>query len=93
MVSSAYVENDDTLKNVLLNKLNCRMTYRMSSYNDEGQLMIPDLILYINPLYITNFELLVVEVKKHGNFSNGSFENDMIKLGKKRKLALDKMVA
>lgn len=69
------------------------MTYRMISYNNDGQLIIPDLVLYITPLSNINFELFVVEVKKHGNFSNGSFENDMIKLGKDMKLALDKMVA
>ncbi|KAI8093959.1 hypothetical protein BDF21DRAFT_331253 [Thamnidium elegans] len=69
------------------------MTYRMSAYNNDGQLIIPDLALYITPLSIINFELFIVEVRKHGNFSNGSFENDMIKIGKEMKLALDKMVA
>ncbi|KAG1041172.1 hypothetical protein G6F43_012143 [Rhizopus delemar] len=69
------------------------MTYRMASYNNDGQLIIPDLVLYITLLSNINFELFVVEVKKHGNFSNGSLENDMIKLGKEMKLPLDKMVA
>lgn len=69
------------------------MTYRISSYDNDGQLIIPDLILYITLLSAINFELFVVKIKKHGNFSNGSFENDMIKLGKEMKLVLDKMVA
>jgi hypothetical protein len=64
----------------------------MCSYDNNGQMMIPDLVIYIIPLSSINFELFVLEVKKHGNFSNGTFENDMVKLGKEMKLALDKMI-
>ncbi|GAA5800827.1 hypothetical protein HPULCUR_006266 [Helicostylum pulchrum] len=68
------------------------MSYRMSSGTNDGQMMIPDLALYIDPLSVINFELFIVEVKKHGNFSNGTLENDMIKLGKEMKLAVDKLI-
>ncbi|ORE04981.1 hypothetical protein BCV72DRAFT_179381, partial [Rhizopus microsporus var. microsporus] len=51
----------------------------------------PTFVLYVDPLSTINFELLVTEVKKHGNCSNGSFEKDIIELGKEIKLAIDKL--
>lgn len=40
------------------------MTYRMSSYHNDGQLMITDLILYITLSSAINFELFAVKIKK-----------------------------
>ncbi|KAI9004915.1 hypothetical protein CLU79DRAFT_782039 [Phycomyces nitens] len=67
------------------------MTYRLVSYIKDRGLMIPDLVLYLNPLSTINFELLMIEVKKHGNFGNGNLEKDLVKLGKEMQLALDKL--
>lgn len=53
------------------------MTYRMLSSQDDCQLMIPDLAVYVNTVPNINSELLtIIAVKKQGNCSNGSLEND-----------------
>jgi hypothetical protein len=41
---------------------------------------------------VTNYELFFVEVKRLGKFANGTFESDLIKLGKEMQVALDKLV-
>lgn len=68
------------------------MTYRMCPPSTHGQIMIPDLVIFIDPLSVTNFELLLIEVKKHGNYSNGNLEKDLVKLGKEMQLALNKLI-
>lgn len=54
--------------------------------------MIPDLAIFINPSSVTNFELLLIEVKKHRNYSNGNLEKVLVKLGKEMQLALNKLL-
>jgi hypothetical protein len=68
------------------------MTYRLTPYDNDSQLMIPDLALYVDAVSTINFDLLVLEVKKQGNYSNGYLEKDLIKLGKEMKVALDKLI-
>lgn len=57
-----------------------------------GQIMIPDLASFIDPLSVVNFELLLIEVKKHGNYSNGNLEKDLVKSGKEMQLSLNKLI-
>lgn len=64
----------------------------MLSYTNDSQLMIPDLVVYVDPLSTINFELFIIELKKHGNCSNGNFEKDLVKLGKEMQLAIDKLI-
>ncbi|CAO3704078.1 unnamed protein product [Rhizopus stolonifer] len=40
------------------------ITYRMLSYTNDGQLMIPDLVVYVDPLSTINFELFIIELGK-----------------------------
>ncbi|CAO0796397.1 unnamed protein product [Mucor circinelloides] len=68
------------------------MTYRMLSSQDDYQLMIPDLAVYVDTVPNINFELLNIEVKKQGNCSNRSLEKDLVKLGKEMQLALNKLI-
>jgi hypothetical protein len=63
-----------------------------SHTNDDGQIMIPDLVFYSDMLSCIRFELFVAEVKKEGNYSNGHIEKDLIKLRKEMQLALNMMV-
>ncbi|KAI8376752.1 hypothetical protein EDC96DRAFT_551407 [Choanephora cucurbitarum] len=44
------------------------------------QLMIPDLVVYVDTVSNINFELLVIEVKKQGNCSNGEMQLALNKL-------------
>lgn len=64
----------------------------MASYSNDGKLMIPDFVAYVDPMSTINFELFVIEVKKHGNYGNENLEKNLIKLGKEMQLALDKLV-
>lgn len=64
----------------------------MTFYCSDGQLMIPDFVVYVDPISTIKFELFIIEVKKHGNYGNGNLEKDLIKLGKEMQLALDKLV-
>lgn len=64
----------------------------MASYCNDGQLMTPDFVVYVDPISTIKFELFIIEVKKHGNYGNGNLEKDLIKLGKEMQLALDKLV-
>ncbi|CAO3682352.1 unnamed protein product [Rhizopus stolonifer] len=57
-----------------------------------NQTMVPDFVLYVDPISTMNFELFLVEVKRLGNYSNGSFEKDLVKLGKEMQIALNKLV-
>ncbi|KAI9486922.1 MAG: hypothetical protein EXX96DRAFT_471779 [Benjaminiella poitrasii] len=68
------------------------MTYRMLSSQDDCQLMIPDLTVYVDTVPNINFELLTIEVKKQGNCSNRSLEKGLVKLGKEMQLALNKLI-
>ncbi|KAG1459297.1 hypothetical protein G6F46_005517 [Rhizopus delemar] len=72
--------------------LSSGLTYRMTFYCSDGQLMIPDFVVYVDPISTIKFELFIIEVKKHGNYGNGNLEKDLIKLGKEMQLALDKLV-
>lgn len=65
---------------------------RMIADNNDSKIMIPDLAIFVDPISTTTFELFVMEVKKHGNLSNGNMEKDLVKLGKEMKLALDKLI-
>lgn len=65
----------------------------MTHEENDCQPMIPDLAIYVDAIPNINFELFLVEVKKQGNCSNGSLEKDLIKLGKKMQIALNKLVA
>jgi hypothetical protein len=51
----------------------------MLSYTNDSQLMIPDLVVYVDPLSTINC-------------SNGNFEKDLVKLGKEMQLAIDKLI-
>jgi hypothetical protein len=55
-------------------------------------MMKPDFVLYTSPSSITNYELFFVEVKRKGNFANGTGESDLVKLGKEMQIALNKLV-
>lgn len=68
------------------------MTYRMIADNNDSKIMISDLAIFVDPISTTTFELFVMEVKKHGNLSNGNMEKDLVKLGKEMNLALDKLI-
>lgn len=70
------------------------MTYHLvpAGGHNKGVLMMPDFVLFIDPLSSMNFELLFVEIKRRGNFANGNQESDLIKLGKQMQVALNKMV-
>ncbi|KAG0176082.1 hypothetical protein DFQ29_006602 [Apophysomyces sp. BC1021] len=70
------------------------MTYHLippASY-PCNQTMIPDFVLFVDPLSTLNFELLFVEVKRKGNFANGHLESDIVKLGKEMQIAVSKLV-
>jgi hypothetical protein len=54
--------------------------------------VIPDLVLFVDPITGNNLELCFVEVKRLGNRSNGHNEEDLVKLGKEMQLALNKLV-
>lgn len=68
-----------------------RLTYRLSLPSD-GQIMIPDLALFIEPNSGTKYELFFVEVKRKGNYQNNHLEDDLVKLGKEMHTALNKLV-
>jgi hypothetical protein len=53
--------------------------------------MIPDFVLYVDPISAVTFELLFVEVKRKENFQNNYLENDVVKLGKEMHTALNKL--
>lgn len=67
------------------------MTYRVALPSD-GQIMIPDLTLFVELNSSTNYELLFVEVKRRGKYQNSNLENDLVKLGKEMHTALNKLV-
>lgn len=68
-----------------------RLTYRLTQPSDL-QIMIPDLVLFVEPHSATNYELFFVEVKRKGNYQNDYLENDLIKIGKEMHTALNKLV-
>ena len=68
-----------------------RLTYRLTQPSDL-QIMIPNLVLFVEPHSATNYELFFVEVKRKGNYQNNYLENDLIKLGKEMHTALNKLV-
>ncbi|KAF7720915.1 hypothetical protein EC973_005775 [Apophysomyces ossiformis] len=57
-----------------------------------NQTMIPDFVLYVDPISTVSFELFFVEVKRKGNYSNGHLESDLVKLGKEMQIAVNKLV-
>ncbi|KAG0738426.1 hypothetical protein G6F57_012260 [Rhizopus arrhizus] len=67
------------------------LTYRLTQPSDL-QIMIPDLVLFVEPHSATNYELFFVEVKRKGNYQNDYLENDLIKIGKEMHTALNKLV-
>ncbi|KAL9553110.1 hypothetical protein MBANPS3_003453 [Mucor bainieri] len=69
------------------------MTYRLFPLAGETQqlMIIPDLAIYVT-LHNVNYELLLLETKKPGNYSNGSLEKDLVKLGKEMQAAIDKLI-
>lgn len=67
------------------------MTYRLTLPSD-GQIMIPDLALFVEVNSTTNYELFFVEVKRKGKYQNNNLENDLVKLGKEMHTALNKLV-
>ncbi|KAI7904958.1 uncharacterized protein BX663DRAFT_501159 [Cokeromyces recurvatus] len=70
------------------------LTYHLLPHptHPNNQTMISDFTLFVDPLSTMNFELFFVEVKRPGNTSNGTLENDLTKLGKEMQIALSKLV-
>jgi hypothetical protein len=57
-----------------------------------NQTMIPDFVMFVEPLSSIIFELFFVEVKRKGNKSNGNSESDLVKLRKEMQIALNKLI-
>lgn len=53
--------------------------------------MIADLTLFVEVNSTTNYELFFVEVKRKCKYQNNNLENDLVKLGKERHTALNKL--
>ncbi|KAG1051327.1 hypothetical protein G6F43_006453 [Rhizopus delemar] len=70
------------------------MTYNLKPHPNHSskQTMKPDFALYLSPSSAINYELFFVEVKRKGNYANGTGESDTVKLGKEMKIALDKLM-
>lgn len=70
------------------------MTYNLKPHPNHSskQMMKPDFALYLSPSSAINYELFFVEVKRKGNYANGTGESDTVKLGKEMKIALDKLM-
>ncbi|KAG1466911.1 hypothetical protein G6F46_000479 [Rhizopus delemar] len=70
------------------------MTYHLvpPSGHPNNQTMLPDLVLYADPISKMNYELFFVEVKRKGNFANGHLESDIVKLGKEMQIAINKLI-
>ncbi|KAI9247755.1 hypothetical protein EDC94DRAFT_685041 [Helicostylum pulchrum] len=58
----------------------------------DQQVMIPDLVLFLEPYSAMNNELFLVEVKRKGNYQNNHLEDDLVKLGKEMHTALNKLI-
>lgn len=71
-----------------------RISYHLIPNNKQpiNQTMIPDFVLFVEPLSLMNFELFFVEVKTRGKTSNSNSESDLIKLGKEMQIAINKLV-
>lgn len=67
-----------------------RLTYHLVT--PSGQFMMPDFVLFIELSSAINYEVFFMEVKRKGNLSNNTLENDMIKLSKEMHIALNKLV-
>ncbi|KAI7866402.1 hypothetical protein BDF14DRAFT_1921279 [Spinellus fusiger] len=57
------------------------LTYHLTKPSD-GQVLIPDFVLYLDNLSSVNFEFFFVEVKRKGNYHNNNLEDDLAKLRK-----------
>ncbi|KAG1521320.1 hypothetical protein G6F47_003389 [Rhizopus delemar] len=66
------------------------LTYHLVT--SDGQIMMPDFVLFIELSSAINDEVFFMEVKRKGNHSNNTLENDMIKLSKEMHIALNKLV-
>lgn len=82
------------MNNLCVTDLSCRMTYHLvpPSGHPNNQTMLPDLVLYADPISKVNYELFFVEVKRKGNFANGHLESDTVKLGKEMQIAVNKLI-
>lgn len=82
------------LKVYLINVVNIRLTYHLLPHSNHpmNQTMLPDFVIFVEPLSAIMFELLFVEVKRRGNKSNGNSESDLVKLGKEMQIALNKLM-
>lgn len=67
-----------------------RLTYHLVT--SDGQIMMPDFVLFIELSSAINYEVFFTEVKRKGNHSNNTLKNDMIKLSKEIHIALNKLV-
>lgn len=67
------------------------MTYRLTALHNQIQLMVSDLVLYVE-LEGSRYELFVLKTKKPGSYNNGNLENDLEKLGKELQVALNKLI-
>ncbi|PHZ11633.1 uncharacterized protein RHIMIDRAFT_244120 [Rhizopus microsporus ATCC 52813] len=74
-----------TISNIIF-----RLTYHLVT--SDGQIMMPDFVLFIKLSSAISYEVFFMEVKRKGNHSNNTLENDMIKLSKEMHIALNKLV-
>ncbi|KAG1527497.1 hypothetical protein G6F47_012291 [Rhizopus delemar] len=70
------------------------LTYHLLPHPNHpmNQTVLPDFVMFVEPLSAIMFELLFVEVKRRGNKSNGNSESDLVKLGKEMQIALNKLM-
>lgn len=69
-----------------------RLTYHLTKLSD-GQVLVPDFVLYLEILSTVNFFFsLCGGKKKKKNYRNSNLEDDLVKLGKEMQVALNKLV-
>ncbi|CEG70194.1 hypothetical protein RMATCC62417_06135 [Rhizopus microsporus] len=70
------------------------LTYHLlpPTQHSSSQSMIPDYALFAEPYSEITFELCFIEVKRKENHYKGSYEFDLVKLGKEMQIGINKLI-